>query len=111
MDDVEAPYLLALCTCPDRAGAESIADALVRARLAACVNVLEGLTSFYAWEGRVHRDTESLLVIKTRGDRFDDLKNEILRLHPYELPEVVAVALHAGLDPYLRWIDECLKRP
>ena len=111
MDEMQAPYLLALCTCPDRACAESLAASLVDARLAACVNVLEGLTSFYEWEGRVHKDQEVLLLIKTRGDRFDDLKDEICRLHPYELPEVVAVALHAGLDPYLRWIDECLKRP
>ena len=88
--------------------AEDIAGVLVRARLAACVNVVQGLTSVYEWEGSIHKDAEALLIIKTRSDRFEALRDEIVRRHPYELPEVLAVAVDAGLQPYLHWIDECL---
>jgi len=108
MDQGETRYLLVLCTCPDRAVGEAIAEALVQARLAACVNVVEGLTSVYEWEGRIEKDAEALLLIKTRSDRFAELEQAIGELHPYELPEIVAVALHTGLVPYLRWIDDCL---
>ena len=103
-------YLLVLCTCPDRATAEALGEALVGGGLAACVNVIEGLTSIYEWEGRVEKDAETLLIAKTRSDRFEALERAVLDRHPYELPEIVAVALDTGLDGYLRWIDACVDR-
>lgn len=110
MAAVPTPYLVALCTCPDLETAESIAGTLVAAGLAACVNVVPGVTSIYLWQGEVQKEGEVLLVMKTRADRFEQLCGEVVRLHPYELPEVVAVALHTGFTPYLRWIDECVTR-
>jgi periplasmic divalent cation tolerance protein len=96
--------LLALCTCPDLEVADRIALALVEERLAACVNRIGAVTSTYRWKGTVHRDDEVLLLIKTTHERFDALRERIVFLHPYELPEVIAVDIALGLPPYLEWI-------
>jgi len=106
MSDAPTPYLLALTTCPDRETAEALGAALVERRLAACASVVQGVTSIYAWEGRVHRDAECLLLIKTRGELFDTLRDEVVSRHPYELPEILAVSVAQGLEGYLRWIDQ-----
>jgi periplasmic divalent cation tolerance protein len=98
--------LLVLTTVARAEDAERIAEALVERRLAACVNVLPGVRSIYRWKGAVERDEERLLVVKTRADRFDALRDAILTLHPYEVPEVVAVPIEAGSPGYLRWLDE-----
>ncbi|HET7065704.1 MAG TPA: divalent-cation tolerance protein CutA [Rudaea sp.] len=96
--------ILVLCTCPDESVAERIAAALVEERLAACVNRLPAVASTYRWKGEVHRDSECLLLIKTTNERFDALRERIVALHPYELPEVIAVDVARGLPPYLAWI-------
>src|SRR5947209_6287093 len=98
--------LVVLSTCGSQAEAERIASALVEKRLAACVNVLPGVTSIYRWEGAIERATEWLLLIKTRRDLFDDLSAEIKRLHSYDVPEVVALPITNGANSYLQWIDE-----
>lgn len=102
---------MVLCTCPDEAVAREIATALVEGRLAACVNVVPGLTSVYRWQGRVETDREALLVIKTTAAAFPALREAIRSRHPYELPEIVAVGIEDGLEEYLRWIDECVQAP
>jgi len=96
--------ILVLCTCPDEAAADRIAGALVEERLAACVNRLAGVVSTYRWEGEVRRGNESLLLIKTTVERFAALRERIVALHPYELPEVIAVDVVRGLPSYLDWI-------
>ena len=97
--------LVVLVTCPpDRA--QSIADALVEERVAACVNVVPGLQSVYRWKGEVHHDTEAMLLVKTTRDRFEALKQAVLKHHPYELPEVIAVPVDRGHTPYLEWVIE-----
>jgi periplasmic divalent cation tolerance protein len=98
--------LLVLTTVARAEDAERIAEALVEERLAACVNVLPGVRSIYRWKGAVEREEERLLVVKTRADRFAALRDRVLALHPYEVPEVVAVAIEAGSPAYLRWLDE-----
>ena len=85
---------------------ERLARALVERGLAACVNVVPGLVSFYRWKGEVQRDEELLLVAKTRLERFEALRAALVELHPYEVPEVVAFEVAAGHEPYLRWLDE-----
>lgn len=102
---------MVLCTCPDEAVAREIATALVEGRLAACVNVVPGLTSVYRWQGRVETDREALLVIKTTAAAFPALREAIRSRHPYELPEIVAVGIEDGLEEYLRWIDESVRAP
>lgn len=93
-----------LCSCPDGAPAAQLAETLVAEHLAACVNRLAGVVSHYRWEGRVQQDTEALLVIKTTQHRLAALSARIRDLHPYELPEVVAVPVVGGLEEYLDWI-------
>jgi periplasmic divalent cation tolerance protein len=97
-----------LCTCPDRETAEKIAHLLVEKNLAACVNILPGLTSYYRWQGRIESAQELLLLIKSNSDRYPAVEKAILENHPYELPEIVAVPVEHGLPDYLHWIDSCL---
>lgn len=104
-------YRIVLSTCPDQDTARGIAAALVERGLAACVNVLPGLESVYIWRGQREVSSEVLLLIKTRADRYADIEQAIRELHPYELPEVVAVPISAGLPDYLSWIDQAVKGP
>lgn len=103
--------LVVLCTCPDEKVASAIAHALVEERLAACVNRIPGVRSTYAWQGAVHDDAEVLLLIKTEASRFDALRERVLALHPYELPELIAVEVTRGLEPYLAWVAATVATP
>jgi periplasmic divalent cation tolerance protein len=96
--------LLVLSTVPDDAKAAAIARVLVAEKLAACVNRVPGLRSTYRWQGEIHDDAEVLLLAKTTSARFEALRRRLVELHPYELPEIVAVPVEAGLDRYLAWI-------
>ena len=98
--------LLCYCSCPDAAGAQAIATALVDERLAACVSCLPGVSSTYRWQGTVATDSEELLLIKTTATRFDVLKARLLQLHPYELPELIAVPVEFGHTAYLDWVRQ-----
>lgn len=98
--------LLVVTNAPDREVAGRIAQALVDKRLAACVNILAACTSVYRWQGEVERAEEIPLLIKTRAARYPEVEAMIRHLHPYELPEVIAVPLAQGLPDYLQWIAE-----
>lgn len=98
------PVLLCLCTCPDAATATRLAEMLVGEQLAACVNRLPGVHSTYRWQGEVHTDAEELLLIKTTAGRFEALKARLLALHPYELPELIALPVERGHAAYLDWV-------
>lgn len=100
--------LVVLCTIGDAAAAAALAQELVEARVAACVNVTGPITSIYRWEGALQRDEERLLLIKTREDRFEALREAILARHPSEVPEIVALPIVAGHAPYLAWLEESL---
>lgn len=97
--------LVVLVSCPPTA-ARKLARGLVSDRVAACVNIIPGLTSFYRWRGKVQQDPEALLVIKTTRNRFESLKKAVLKRHPYELPEVIAVSVARGHKPYLDWVAQ-----
>lgn len=101
-------HCIVLCTVPDAEQGAALAEGLVDGRLAACVNIVPGLTSIYRWQGAVQRDAECLLIIKTRQDRFEALRDTLQARHPYELPEIIAVPLSGGLPAYLAWIDDSL---
>jgi periplasmic divalent cation tolerance protein len=103
-------HCLVLSTVATAEDGERLARTLVERRLAACVNLVPGVTSFYRWEGKVARDEERLLVIKTRTDRFFELRAALVDLHPYDLPEVIALPIAGGHDAYLRWLDESVSR-
>ncbi len=99
--------LLAFCTCPNEVVAEAIADTLVGEKLAACVNLLPGIRSIYAWQGEIQRDAEVMLLIKTSTARFVALTHRLPELHPYDLPEIIAIPVSHGLPPYLEWVLAC----
>lgn len=99
-----AQVLVVLTNLPDRAAAVGLAQALVAERLAACVNILGPCQSVYRWKGAVESAEEVPLLIKTTTARYADLEAGIRRLHPYELPEIVAVPLARGLPDYLDWV-------
>jgi periplasmic divalent cation tolerance protein len=102
----ESSPQLILNTCPDQQTANSIATALVEQGLAACVNIVPGIQSVYRWQGKIERQGEYLLLIKASSDAFSSISARIVELHPYELPEVIAVTIGNGLQPYLDWINE-----
>ena len=101
--------LIVYCTCPDRETADNLAAALVSGGLAACVNILHGVESVYRWQGKIERENEILLLIKSDTAHFGALEDTISNLHPYEVPEILAVPVEAGHQPYLEWIDQCLE--
>jgi periplasmic divalent cation tolerance protein len=96
--------ILALTTCPDEASAQAVATALVQERLAACVNRVGGLRSTYIWDARLQDEAEILLIIKTTAARLDPLQARLKSLHPYELPELLAIAVAGGNERYLEWV-------
>jgi periplasmic divalent cation tolerance protein len=96
--------LLVLVTAPSADAAAELARALVEARLAACGNVVPGLRSIYRWEGRVTEEAEALLILKTTRVTFAALRDEVLRRHPYQVPEVLALPVEAGSEAYLAWL-------
>lgn len=99
-------FEVVMTSCPNQRVGRRIAEALISARAAACVNMLGGVTSFYRWEGRVNEDREVLLIAKTKSERRSEAQRIILKNHPYELPEVVVLPMTAGHDRYLRWLAQ-----
>jgi len=95
-----------LSTFPNPDKAAEVARALVDERLAACVNLVPAVRSIYRWEGAVSDETETLAVIKTTRDRYDALAARLRALHPYEVPEMLALEVAAGHAPYLAWVGE-----
>ena len=96
--------IVVLNTCASAEEAAQIARALVEKRLAACVNIVPAIRSFYRWKGAIQDDQEVLLLIKSRRPHFDALRAEIERLHSYEVPEVIAMPIVEGSESYLGWM-------
>ncbi len=99
---------VAFCTCPDSGTAESLAAALIEEGHAACINLIPGLVSLYRWQGRIERDSEVLLMIKTVRERLGTLTERVRQLHPYDVPEVIAHPVTDGHDAYLNWVRQCI---
>jgi len=95
-----------LTNLPDSESAFNLARELVRRRIAACVNVLPASTSFYRWQGKPEEASEHPVLMKTTQDRYADLEAAIRELHPYELPEIIAWPVTAGLPGYLAWVEQ-----
>jgi periplasmic divalent cation tolerance protein len=92
-----------LCTCP-RDAAARIAEGLLERRLVACVNALDGVLSRYRWKGRLQKDEETLLVLKTEQARVAEVIAALKELHPYEVPELLSLPVEEGAEAYLRWV-------
>ena len=98
-------YIMVFTTCNSSEIASSIAGAVVKNKLAACVNIVNNIESVYQWQGKIERDKEMLLIIKTRQSLFSQLEQAIQGHHDYELPEIIAVPIAAGEQKYLNWIQ------
>jgi periplasmic divalent cation tolerance protein len=104
-------YILCLVTIDDLKKASEIANVLVEKKLAACVNIIPQIQSIYRWKGEICNDTEHVMIIKTREDLFKELEAEVIKLHPYEVPEIISFNIHQGFSEYLRWIDDSTEKP
>ena len=100
----ESAIMTVLITAPDMETAERIGTTVVEERLAACANVVPGVTSIFRWQGAVEREQEVLVVLKTTSDGVDRLRERVVGLHPYDVPEVIALPVGAGHEPYLEWV-------
>ncbi|MFR9720144.1 divalent-cation tolerance protein CutA [Aeromonas diversa] len=98
--------IVVLCTCPDAASADRLCEALLDARLAACINQLPAVTSLYRWEGKVERASEIQLVIKSTARHQAAITACILAHHPYQVPEILTLTVSGGHASYLAWLDE-----
>jgi periplasmic divalent cation tolerance protein len=103
MSDVNA--CIVMTTVPDEAQAEKMAKAVLEARLAACVQI-QGIKSYYWWNGAINNDAEQLVFFKTSADKYGALEEAILANHSYDTPEILRVPVTAGLQKYLRWIEK-----
>ncbi len=92
----EHTFYIVFCTVPNQETADNIAGALVKDELAACVNIVPGLTSVYRWEGKICRDQETLLICKTTETAYRKLESKIKEIHPYDTPEIIAIPIIAG---------------
>jgi periplasmic divalent cation tolerance protein len=104
----ETDAIVVLLTATNGEEAARLADMLVGAQLAACVQILPAMESIYRWQGKIERQSEVLLIAKTVRSKFDDLEREVRALHSYETPEIVALQITAGSAPYLEWLVRCV---
>lgn len=111
MSDTAQDVLLVISNLPDRASAERVAHALIDSHAAACVNILAECTSVYRWQGKTENAREVPLLIKTTRNAYPRLEAAIRALHPYELPEIVAVPVSTGLPGYLQWVAQETQSP
>ena len=102
-------FYLVLTTMKARAEAERMAKKIIGEKLAACVNVVPSISSTYRWKGKIERSRETLLLIKTSGEKLDKLIKRIKKLHSYEVPEIIVLPIERGLPEYLKWLKESLR--
>jgi periplasmic divalent cation tolerance protein len=102
--------LIVLTTAPNIADAEALAEKIVAAKLAACVQIMPQMTSIYFWEGKLQKAAEHLLLIKTLPEKFDEVSEFITANHSYDVPEIVAIDAEKASGPYLKWIKENVKK-
>jgi len=98
--------MLILCACPEKIGARQLARIVLEERLAACVQIVPWVESLYHWKGKIEQARETLLLIKTTKARWPKLRDRLAALHPYEVPEIVALEIGDGLPAYLKWVAD-----
>lgn len=105
-ENIQTDEIVVFITTPNEELAVAIARSLVETRLAACANLIKGIRSIYKWQDRIEDDAEVLMIVKTRRELFDPLQSKVKELHPYEVPEIIALPIIAGSDDYLKWLRE-----
>lgn len=99
-------YIVLYITAPDEETSVKIARTLVKEKLAGCVNIIKNIRSIYFWQGKVEDEPEVLMIVKTRRELFDRLKERVKSIHPYSVPEIIAMPIIEGSEDYLKWLDE-----
>ncbi|MDD5432333.1 MAG: divalent-cation tolerance protein CutA [Candidatus Omnitrophica bacterium] len=102
-------YVVVFVTASSKKEAECIADGLISKKLAACVNIIDGVSSIFTWQGKVDKAKESLLIIKSKKSNMPKIIKLVKSLHSYEVPEIIALPIVSGEEKYLRWIDAALR--
>ncbi|KAF8795316.1 protein CutA homolog isoform X2 [Argiope bruennichi] len=105
-DPFQGVFSVSYVTAPSDDVAKKIAEGLVKEKLAACVNIIPGIHSIYEWKGEIQKDSEVLMLIKSRTSRLDELTKYVRENHPYEVCEVISMPIQQGNEPYLKWLDE-----
>jgi len=106
---MSTPYILVLVTTKDFEEAETIAKELLKQKLIACANIVNPVVSHFHWSGTINRSEECIVIMKSRGDLFPKICQQVKALHSYEVPEIIALPIMIGSSDYLAWIDESLK--
>lgn len=105
-------FVVVLITAPSEDDAAKIANDIVASGLAACVNIIRNIRSIYSWQGKIEDEGEVLMLVKTRRERFHSLEKRVRELHPYTVPEIIALPIIEGSEAYLGWLkDETVKKP
>ncbi len=99
-------FIIVLTTVPDETSGQVIAEKLLQDRKAACVTVLQPGTSFFWWEGKISREKEHLVLIKSRRELYPSIQKTIIRHHPYQVPEIISFSVGEAWEPYLSWINK-----
>lgn len=110
MTEMEDKFCVVFVTVPDKGIAEHIAGEILKDKLCACVNIIDGITSMYWWKEKIEKSSEALMIIKTTITNYKSLEAKIIDLHPYEVPEVISLDLKDGNNNYLKWIIESVKK-
>ena len=108
---MDSTYHVVLVTVSSTSEAKSIAHHVLEERLADCVNLVPKISSIYWWEGKIEECRETLMIMKTRQDKLDELISSIKQLHSYDIPEIISVPLGKSSEDYLRWIDTSMTKP
>jgi periplasmic divalent cation tolerance protein len=103
-------YIIILITASNKKEARKIVQALLNKRLVACVNIVDGIDSFFWWQGKIDHAKETLLIVKSKKEKLPKIIRLVKSLHSYEVPEIIAMPIIGGNRPYLKWIDESLRR-
>ncbi|MBA7687476.1 Divalent-cation tolerance protein CutA [subsurface metagenome] len=106
---IKTGYISATTTAPSRESAEQIAETLIQKRLAACVQIVDSITSYYWWEDSMQKDSELLIIIKTTRTAVPVINRLLAQIHPYELPELIALPIEAGNPEYLEWLHRSVQ--
>ena len=103
-------YIIVLMTAPDKDEAKKIVHILLEEKLIACANIIDAVSSFFRWKGKIDEEKEVLVIMKSHKNLFKNISTRILELHSYDVPEILAVPIRDGSSSYLDWMKSCLEQ-
>ncbi len=106
MDNSSIQYIVVLVTASSTEEAQKISEKLVKEKLIACVNIVSNIESIFRWKNKVYSEEEVLLIMKSRLELFEEIKDRVISLHSYKVPEIIALAVIGGFEEYLEWLKE-----